>query len=550
MPGRPSMRALLTGVFLFLVPLVCGVVVLAGHAQRDWSLHWVAPKTVIASSSPYDYSALTSPKGWDIAWTDPQGRLVLSRFNRIGQRLGADIRLQGHPNTAPQSLTLGRSGTTDVLAWRQDTANGSSLRVATVTRGAAPTYRTLASGTLPIEHPSAFTAGPNVDIVFSWQHPSFNVFLSQVHSDGSTASPVALTHSNTYAFSPHAVVDADGRIRLLYMNQCCSSSAFDVLSERFTTSGKTVGGTQSLGRIVSIAAQGKGASPDRWGIDVAHDGKRTWGAWSSDQGLEVVAWDGAKTAVPPHLVVPSTLVESLALDLVAGERDLVWLQPFALGTYVGTVRFDGRGSPTSAPDRVAFESASDDVPMSIQMGGLPAVLWQAQPTKTTITRIELSRYSPAPIDAPSVWDRLGFGLANPLGSFAVLIVGSFLFGVVLTVANVLLILLCVLIFAVVFRRAQGPWKWYAYGAALTLVLYALFVPLGAPSPPVLFLSGLTGTVGIVAMLGLVLFILVLSRQFLARMDDLYKAGAMAFAAFYFIAFLQALMVIQDQIGKS
>jgi hypothetical protein len=550
MPRWLSTRALLAGLSLFLLPLVCGVVVLAGHAQRDWSLHWLAPRTIIASSSSYDYSAVTTPRGWDIAWTNPQGQLVLSRFNRLGQRLVPDVRLEGSPNATPQSLTLGRSASTDVLAWRQDTSNGSTLRVAIVTGGKAPLYRTVAAGVQPIEHPSAFTSGRNVDLVFSWQRPSFNVFLVQIHADGSTSKPVALTHSTTYAYSPHAVVDASGLIRLLYLNQCCSSSAFNVLSQRFTRTGTPVGQTQMLGQIVSIAGQGQGASPDRWGIDEAQDGQQTWGAWSGDQGLEVVAWNAARTVVSPHVLMPGTLVQALALDMDGPTGQLVWRQPFGLGTYIGTITFDRNGISTGAPDRVAFESAADDIPMPVQVGGTPALLWQAHPTKTTITRVEMSRFSAATLQAPSVWARLGFGLANPVGSFAVLIVGSFIFGVVLTVANILLVLVCVLLFVIGFRRVQRSWKWYAYGAALTLVLYGLFVVLGAPSPPVLFLVSLSGTAGTVTLVGLALFLFVLIRQFLTRMDDVYKAGTLAFAAFYFIAFLQALMIIQDQIGTS
>ncbi len=550
MPGWLSMRALLAVLFLFLLPLACGVVVLAGHAQRDWSLHWAASQIIIASTSSYDYSAVTTPQGWDVAWTSPQGQLTLSRFDRQGRRFGPDMYLQGNPTASPQSLTLGRSGSTDVLAWRQDTSNGSSLRAAIVTRAGAASYRILASGVQPIEHPSAFTAGRSVDIVFSWQRPSFNVFLARVYPDGSAAQPVALTHSTTYAYSPHAVVDASGLIRLLYLDQCCSSSAFNVLTQRFTPAGAPVSKAQRLGQIVSIAGQGQGASPDRWGIDETQDGLQSWGAWSGDQGLEVVAWNGAKTVVAPQVVVPGTIAQALALDMVGGRGQLVWRQPFGLGTYIGTISFDSNGLPTAAPDRVVFESAADDVPMPVRIGAAPAVLWQAHPTKTTITRVELSRYSPVTIQAPSVWARLGFGLANPLGSFAVLIVGSFLFGVVLTVANILLVLACVLLFVIGFRRVESSWKWYGYGAALILVLYGLFVVLGAPSPPVLFLASLSGVVGFVTMAGLVLFLLVLLLQFLARMDDVYKAGALAFAAFYFIAFLQALMIIQDQIGTT
>ncbi len=190
---RIPLRAIGSGLVLAALLSLCGLVVLGENAQRDWSLHWNSPTVVLPSTSSFDYSAATTARGWDIAWTDLRGRLILSSFDSSGRRDRPDITLQGSPSTLTQSLTLGHAANFDVVAWRQDTADGSTLRTATVDGRSAPVYRTVAGGSAPIEHPIAFTDGNRVGVVFSWQRPQFNVFLSTVDRAGRASIPIALT---------------------------------------------------------------------------------------------------------------------------------------------------------------------------------------------------------------------------------------------------------------------------------------------------------------------------------------------------------------------
>ncbi len=252
----------------------------------------------------------------------------------------------------------------------------------------------------------------------------------------------------------------------------------------------------------------------------------------------------------PRVIVPDLVAMDMALATVGSHMELVWLQPFDLGNYLGTISFAANGQALGDPDRVAFESASDDVPFSVSVGGLPAELWQAQPAKSSIIRIELSRFSPTVITAPTLQARIGLGLANPLSSLAVLAVGSLLFAVVLAVANILIIIVAVLLFVFLFRGAAGVWKYYAYMLLLAAAMYLLFVTLDAPSPPVLFLSGVNGPSATVTITGMVLFVIVIMVGFLRRIENVFRAGIMTFAAFYFISFLQAIVIIQSQIGKN
>lgn len=544
-------RTWLTALVLIFIPVVCSVLFLYSNAPRNWSLHWVDPRTVVAAASNREFAAVTTPQGWDIAWINVNGNLVLSRFDVSGRRLIADVSLRGTPSGAAQPLTLARAGNLDVVAWRQDTANGSSLRAALVPLGVRPRYRILAAGAYPLEHPDAFAAGGAVYVVFSWQRTVFNVYLSRIGPGGVVLPPVQLTHADAYAYDPHAAVDSMGTLHLVYLDECCKQQDFALRHERFTLSGVPVGPVETVAQV-NVGGQGGGNSaPDQWGLDVRRNGKGVWAAWAGDSGLSVAAWRGNRMIVGPTLVVPGAVTSSLTLSAVGGRQELIWQQYFELGSDLSALQLDGQGVPT-AIDRVAFEGKSDDEPVAVVIDRQPAVLWQSLSAESTATGIEVSHFTPVTLSAPSPWSKLGLGLANPLGNLALVLAGAAAVGVLLTVANVLLLGVMVAVYLVVFRRTPvvlNTVKWYAYAVVVAAILYAVFVNWGAPSPPLLFLSSLSGTAAMVAIGGMLLFVLVLTRTVLRRLDDVFRAALMAFAALYFIAFLQAIVLMQGQVAK-
>lgn len=547
-------------VALVVLPIICGLIVLAGHAPRDWSLHWTVPRTVIASTTQGLYGSVQTPRGWDVVWVDPAARMYLSRFDRSGKRIAPDIAVRGSPTA---SLTLGRVGSADIALWRQDYNGGSQLRDAVIPPSGLPIYHTLATGSAPLEHPQVFSLGSQAGIVFSWQRPIFNVYLDRVDANGRSSGPVRLTHVAGYAFLPHAVVDASGAIQLVYLDENAASSAFNLIMARYSRSGSLLGPPRRIDSIASILSSGgaaSGSAPNEWGLDIQRRGREVWVAYSGDAGVTLARILGGRLlsrAVIAQVAPPS----AVSLSLSRRWYEISWPQNFDLGVDLTTVQLDRVGLPIAAPDRVAFESATDSEPTPILAGGLPAFLWQATPNPN-LTHIELSHYSPAALPAPNLPTRLGLGLADPLGNIALLIFGSLAFGALITIGNVLLILFLTGIYIVLLRiliravvgfipaaRLYTGWKWYLYLGLLAAFLYLILVPLAAPFPPVLFLNGFTVALGLLAVGGMIIFVWLLMRLVLRRFDEGYRLAGMTFAAFYFIAFLQAVILIQGQLGK-
>ncbi len=538
-------RAQWAGVTLILVllPLVCGVVFLANNAPRTWSLHWVAPRTEIQNTAATAYVTTATRNGWEVLWSRPSGSMVLSRFDRVGQSTGPDTPIAGNP----ASLALARAGNMDVAVWRQDYNGGSKLLAATILPGHKPVYRVLASGVWSLEHPQAFAVGSGVDVIFAWQRPAFNVYLVRISATGAVSSPRALTHVSGYAFDPRAVLTPQGTVQLLYFNQCCSPPTFHLEDAFYSSQGQPLGKPRVLDTVASILEQNQGTVPNNWGLDVIRSGPQVWAAWSSDAGIQVASWRDNRLFFD-SVAVPGPPPASLALAVAGSQRELVWERMSNSNVILETVPLGPDGSPTSAPDRVAYESGIAGLPQGIP-GQQPAtVLWQSSPGASG-ARIEESHFSPSPISAPSLWARFGLGVADPIGNMFLLLFGAVALGVLLTVGNVLVVFALLLIYLISARTVGGRWKWVAYTVGLVIVLYLLLVQAGAPFPPVIAFSQLAVGPGTLAIVAMGVFVLVSSFTVLRRVDDVYRAALMAFTGFFFLAFLDALVLIQGQLGQ-
>lgn len=552
MPLWLRSRTIWIVLVLVFLPLACGLLFLGQNAKRGWSLHWVTPTRIVkavSNNAPETFAATTSRSGWDVLWARPRQGLSLSRFHSDGKRAAPDVLLSG----TPQTLALAHVGSTDVAAWRQDTSNGSDLRAAVIGAGGRVRYLTLASGVWPLEHPSAFADGSHVDIVFSWQRSAFDVYMARISVGGRATSPIRLTHSKTYAFLPHAQMDGDGSLRLLYLDQCCGSAGLNVVTRRFTVTGKPLSGPQVLDTILSVSSNGQGQAgsgvPDKWGIDLERVGNQIWAAWSDDQGLAVAAWQKSRLVVPSHPFLAGIPSPVLTVSATPEHRNVIWQQQTSLGQHLYTVQLAPDGSPASFPDRIDFQAADAGLPRAVVEDGQPAVIWESAPTKGTGTQLEVSRFSSAQIGPPSIWARFGLGLANPLGNLVLLLFGALAVGALIAAGNILLAIVLIILYFILNRLVRGRWRWYAYSGVLAVALYIVFVQMGAPFPPVLFLSSLSVSAGLVAVGGMLIFVLLLALTAFRRIDDVFRAAAMAFAGIFFIAFLQALTIVQDQLGR-
>lgn len=538
-------KLILAVLVMLAISVASGLFFLAGNAPRDWSLHWENPRTILRGTSDQAYAASATSHGWDVAWMSNSGKLYLSRFARTGHPLGAPVLLHGTPVT----LALGVAGPTQVVAWRYDTNGGSGLRAALVRPGQPPLYRTLASGPWPLEHPWVFAAGRRVGIVFSWQRTGiYDVYLSYIAPNGQVTPPVRLTHVAQYAFDPRAVRTPDGDVDLLYMDACCNGSTYHLQYARYSAAGRLRSRPLRLADI-DIGGEGQGSTPDIWGIALRTAGTRVWAAWTGDQGLGLAAMQGGREVVPPHVLVPMVSTDTIALALHGNEREVVWDQQESQGVNLSTLSFDAAGQPLQGVDRVTFEPAIDAEPIPVTLGGHPAVIWQATPAQSATSVIEVSRFTPKARPAPSLWAKFGLGLANPLGNLLLLLVAGIVVGLLLTVGNILSVFALTVIYFLVALVVRTRWKWYLYPAVLAAILYVLLDRMAAPSPPVFFLSALNGSAALVALVGSATFALIFGIILLRRVEDLYRAGLMAFAALYFVAFLQALILVQGQIAR-
>lgn len=537
-------RVLVGIVLVLVVTLGCALVFLANNAPRDWSLHWYAAHAASVHTADADLAAVSVPGGWEAVWLSEKESLVDGRFNAHGHLL-SQTSIPGQP----QNLTVAHTSSESVAAWRQDINGGSTLRIAVFPRGGGHIEREVVRAVWPLEHPYAFPLGGEIGMVFSWQvHDVFNIYFTRISPTGRFTPPVPLTNVPTYAFNPRAVAQGPNTFALLFMNSCCGQKEYHVTYRRFTAAGTPVGGARVLDTF-AIGSDTEGSTPNRWGEDMRTDGTETWTAWAGSGGLMVAVLHGDTITVRPRVVVPFQTTDALALALVGSQRELVWDQAFPLGMYLATVSLSPTGTPLGEPDRVAFEAASDAYPQPVTLNGHPAVVWLASPTKSPYTLLETARFTPTTITAPSVWQKLGLGLANPLLNLLVLIIGALAVGLLLAVVNILMVFALIAVYFVLSRLLANRWKWVAYITTLAVGLYWLFATLNAPDPPIIFLTGLSGVTALVAIAGMVVVLVVLGLTILRRMEDFYRAALMAFVSLYFIAFLQALITVQGQIGK-
>ena len=491
------------------------------------------------STSPYAL-AVTS-QGWDLLWTSPQGRMFFSRFDPNGRRLAPDLQLRG----APQYPTLAHTDGMDVAAWREDRGNGSQLQAAILRPGRSPVYRVLAQGQASLEHPQAFPAKRGVDIVFSWQRSrAYNLFLTGISSSGAARPPNQLTSVSEYAFNPQGVLDAQGRLHLLYMDLRRHSTRY-VVQDLYSSDGRRLGPTRTLDSIDGL----QDLTPEHWPLTIQRAGASVWGAWAGSQGLMVASWRGSALSVPPTAPEPIASTLWLVLVVSGDRRELVWQSQGNTGNILSTVQLGSQGQAEGAPDRLNYENASASQPEAVSENGEPGVLWQSAAGSGT-ARLELSRFTPDTRSAPTLWDRLGLGVANPVATLALVLAGGIGIGILATMANFLVVLALVLLYMVLARVVPSDRKWYLYPVVLAAALFLLLGVMGAPSPPIFVLGALPGgALGLLALVASAVFVYILSRAYLYRIEDLFRAALMAFVAVYFVAFLHALTLIQDQVSR-
>jgi hypothetical protein len=542
-------------IFL-LVPVLAlfsasGIIFLAAHAPRTWASHWKSPVTIAHGAGAAEFGAAREPHGWDILWVnDNNASLVLSAAAN-------NYRPQVVDRGDVSEPSLLRVGHDEVAAWVHDTNGGSAVMAAEWSSGHAPHTFNVISGPQPTEHPYVFADGPRrFGVVFSSQgHGNFENYVAWVRPGVARATtPVRLDTAEYYSFYPRAASVGSGSFSVLYLDQCCHQQLWNVLLRTFNGAGRP---TSRLHRLYQIVGYGNNQSiPNQWGEDIRSDSAgHVWGAFSGDTGIWLfeAAADGSILKGPVLLDPQAGSPEAVDLELTGTHPGdggyLLWEQVYDLGSYVASQRFDAQLRPVGGPERVVYGSGSQTNPHAALVNGEPQAIWQTV-SRGTGSSFDTTEYRTGV--SPTLAQRLGLGLGNPWAELAVLLVGALGVATLTTTMNIVLVIVI----------GFGGWlalrllsrvrsRWVIYTCLLTLVLYYVFV---TPGGPLFFLDtipslGLAAMpFGFIAAVGALGFVSWVGSVALKRIDDVYRAGIMAYLGVYFFAFLEAAVFIQQRLG--
>lgn len=543
------MRRFMLSVPVLLVFVLTSLVFLAARAPRTWAAHWSPPRVVARGAGENEYGAAYGKGGWDILWYDDNREaLVLTR--RAGNGTPHSITLDRGDITQP---TLLRLGNREVAAWVHNHNGFTDLMAANITASGAPRTFRLLSGVWPVEHPYLFAGRRGAaDLVFSWQrYGNFDVFLLALRPGHTRASFIRrLTRSRIYAFYPRAVLDEGGAVDLLYLDSCCQARVWHVMLDRFGGDGRHLIAKTRLGSVGNPG--GANSTPDQWAQDVLIDSTgHLTGAYAGDTGIWVfrALGVGISRILKLRLDPLSGTPDSLAL--VNGPRSdyLFWEQPFDLGTYLASQRFDATLTRAQAPERVVYEASAQTGIHTVRSGSSARVLWQAitpslRSTFQTTTRTGTRQ--------PDLAQRFGLGLGNPLEALAVLIVVATGVAIITTMGNILTIIgygLAGLLVMRVLQHIVGRWTLFAVVLAAALAL--TFV---TPGGPVLFLTTLPAMgfpvipFGILACAAILVLLVWLGNVLFGRVEDLFRIALLTTAGIYFFAFVEAIVFVQQRLG--
>jgi hypothetical protein len=542
--------------FLLVIPVLAlfcaaGVIFLAAHAPRTWASHWANPTTVAHGAGAAEYGAAHSPEGWDILWVDnDHARLVLSTAASRYRPYVVDRGDVSEPS-------LLRVGSDELAAWVHDSNGGSAVMAADFSPGHEAHIFPIVRSAQPIEHPYVFSAGHGrFGVLFSWQgHGNFENYVSWITAGAPAGStPVKLDTAQYYSFYPRAASPRSGNFGVLYLDQCCHQQLWNVLYRSYDVQGRPI---SSLHRLYQIVGYGNNQSiPSQWGEDLQTDGAgHVWGAFTGDQGIWLFEADSRGNIIqgPRLMDTQAGSPEAVDLELTGSASDqrgyVIWEQVYDLGSYVASQKFDRQLRPVGGPERVVYGSGSQINPHAAVVNGETDVVWQTV-SRGTGSTFDVTQFRKS--FAPTLAQRLGLGLGNPWAELAILLIGALGVATLTTTMNIILVIVIGFFGWLSLRLLSSVRsRWAIYAGLLTLALYYIFV---TPGGPLFFLDtipslGLAAMpFGFVAAVGALGFVSWVGSVALRRIDDVYRAGIMAYLGVYFFAFLEAAVFIQQRLG--
>lgn len=542
-------RRVLVVLPLLVLLAITSVVFLAAHAPRTWAANWTVPGKVASGTGENEFGAVhVGTSGWDLLTVDDELQQLMYTRDQPPGAAWRSVVDRGDV-LQPALVRVGRS---EVGIWIRNLNGATQLRAAYLNQQGPSRPFTLIQSPEPIEHPAIVRgARGGVDIVFAWQrNGNFDLFRGTLTARSAHFSAVQrLVRAEFYAFYPRVARGIDGNLGVLYLNDCCKQQIWNVVFTEYNAAGRQVGPARVLYRIRQFGADKP--IPSQWAEDLRVDARGNfWGAFAGDAGIWVF-----KAGRSGHILSGPTDVDpfadlSPALALAVGQRGgtVFWEQHHDLGAYIQSQRFNAAATPVGSSERVAYESGSETNPHA--WGSAKAqVLWQ------TVSRPMGSLFessSHRPYTRPTIAQRLGLGLGDPWEEMAILVVSALGVATLVTTTNILLVIAMALAGILMMRLLRRvPGRWTIYGCVLAVALYLAFV---GPGGPTIFLGTIPSMgiqaepFGLLATAGALFFTSWTGYFALRRIDDVYRAGIMAYLGVYFFAFLESAVFIQQRLG--
>jgi hypothetical protein len=279
-----------------------------------------------------------------------------------------------------------------------------------------------------------------------------------------------------------------------------------------------------------------------------------WTAWEGDDTVSFARWSATGRALISPTQVAGGLQQGfpgfegvprgLALSLTRRGALIYFVRWTDLGPrmYAVAVGRVGRYGPAQ---RVDYSAGLEMNPRADTRRGRSAVAWERW--RGGDVTLETSVYGAA--RPPDLATRFGLNIGNPWVNLALIVFGAAAGGAALTLANVFVLAGLVMVWLGIQRLVPQRFRWFLYVALTGLTVTWLFVL--RPSPPsyVLGISRLGEPYGWIAAGGGVFLSLCTGRYLARDRDGALRAALMACASLYFVAVMQAALLIQAELGR-
>lgn len=531
----PAMRrwGLAVAVWLPVIIVFGGVGALADltSARATYSSNYPVPRTLGKVSAASLYSARPlSTGGWQVFGLDSRSNVSLRTISRRGRTVHETIADRNGDIPSAPSVAWGTRSS--LGAWVSE--NGSAtLPLKVELFGTGPDRAITATHYGAAGDPYVVTdPRGGFEVLFTWQRSvagNADIYAIHVSERGHLGMPERLARSSEVGISPVGDWDSQGDLDVAYVEDCCNYSALDLMYGRFTRSFKSIGRPRTIDQIPPESD----SSASQFGLAIESGSKgRIWLAWDGSSGLELARSFHGGVRIVDRLasVTPDPLAPAVSLALLRSGGSIFYSTQGPLGSYLDAARFDRHGRWTSI-ERVSYSGNAVD-PSSAVVAGRVHVFW-LDTGSTSSVLIRATKYQHRV--SPSLIDRAGMGVGNPWIDLFLIVAGSLMAAIPLTIINVLVLAPLFVLWFPVSRLIGDRFGWIIHTAIVGAALALLVEVRWQPNHWLVLMTPLGTPFGLIAVAGSIFVGVWISRVVLRDQEALSRVAVLVLVSFYFVA---------------